>query len=263
MILQLLGAEQTSSSRAFRHQPSLPLLRGERPLKNLSSTCRYLRKYYHKMLLGNLRLRLPEFKPYTNGSHKPSKVLGELFRLREFIEQSNLAAYIRRITVFVPKGTRMADGVVDSFLWTLIGRINPPSVMIIAPPAILCDLNYGDVSGGTELSLGRKFDVLLLKQSEHRAYHQPIARDQLRRGLLGLRPWTEIRLNEGSALPPPGFNEYDLTQMPSVIHRLLDSPFRQSKLMPLVFLQHFEYTTMFPWYVSLLSAQIGVPSDSF
>lgn len=66
---------------------SVRFLKSETPLKNLSSTCRYIRGYYYNEIIGNLRLRLGEFKPYTSGGHKPSKVLGELYRLREFIEQ--------------------------------------------------------------------------------------------------------------------------------------------------------------------------------
>ncbi|KAL8730950.1 MAG: hypothetical protein Q9166_003740 [cf. Caloplaca sp. 2 TL-2023] len=247
IITKHLTSEGPSSVREFRQEPSIHLLDNDhRPLKELSLTSRSLRVHVFENLFSYLRAGFRTFRPFTNGGEKPAKYLQCLVRLSKFIRLFHLTGRVRSITMFFPEETRLADPIVENILATVIGGINPNSFTVIGSPSLLCDFNHEHIGGGDEWAFGRKFDVLYLEQPKHLAGPQSTGTHEFRGGLLKSRPWTVMRLNEGSNLPVYSSYEYYLKKTPSIIPSLVGARSRVSSPSLLPSLRHLDYISIFP-----------------
>ncbi|KAL8769609.1 MAG: hypothetical protein Q9209_004406 [Squamulea sp. 1 TL-2023] len=246
LVIEYLAVEQRDVIQRLSREPSVRFLDNQhKPLKQISLTCRSIRARAFTELFSHLRLRIHALRPYTNGGDKACTVFQGLIDLSRFIRLFHLDGRIRCFTLFFPYNTRVTYPVVDKLLAFVSGQIKLESVIIVGPPAVLYDLSYEMPRGlYNEWRFGSKLNVLYLKASPYIPGTESNGVDGPRKGLLVLRSWIEMKLNEGSNLPGYDPDHYP-HQMASALPSFVGGP---SDLDPplLCFIRHFNYISLFP-----------------
>ncbi|KAL8906081.1 MAG: hypothetical protein Q9171_006419 [Xanthocarpia ochracea] len=218
IIISELAIDEPRTFQRLGEEPSIRLLDNQhRPLKCLSLTCRLMRTLIFKSLFSYLRLRFYASGSWTHSGPKPHELLDGLNKLSVLLHLSRLTGRIRGLTFFFPYETRFTFPVVDKFLSIVRGEIN---------------LEFWSLSGRWPLH-DEGLHMLQLKRPLQLAVANHKGAHQLRRGLFESRPWTEMKLNEGSSLLLHSSDNSCLERMPS-------DP------APLSFIRHLSYVRFFP-----------------
>ena len=230
IIVSELAIDEPRTFQRLGEEPSILLLDNQhRPLKCLSLTCRLMRTLTFKSLFSYLRLRFYASGSWTHSGPKPHELLNGLNRLSILLHLPRLTGRIRGLTFFFPYETRFTFPVVDRFLSIVREEINLESLVIMGPLAVVSYLKYVHKCSLHNESL----HMLQLKQPLQLAVANHNGAHQLRKVLFESRPWTEMKLNEGSSLLLHSSDNSCLERMPS-------NPALLS------FIRHLSYVRFFP-----------------
>lgn len=207
-IVSMLAEELPPSKRFLHEEPSdLILSSDQRPLKNLSLTCRLL----HDLCV-----------PYLFHALKANAE--ELAGLLSFIRAHNLPRNVAKLMIWSNKpqyGTSAAGPdcqqpvLVFGEVTALLDAFQPKSITFMLPPATFrCIVPY-DFHIGDAWAFDLKYQILHLEQTPDPMQRVSLAKQTQNSNIFTLRPWTHMTFNEGSSIPAYSSYEYFRKNMPS------------------------------------------------
>ncbi|KAL8918073.1 MAG: hypothetical protein Q9208_007595 [Pyrenodesmia sp. 3 TL-2023] len=257
-IIGYLAIEEPSSVKNLQQEPSLCLLESDdKPLKNLSLTCRSLRNLVFSFLFQFLRFGFSVLTPESTQGDNADACLKDLYTLSRFVSRYALASGVRSLTIFFPVQTDLGGHYLHSFRHKLLafalGEINPGRLTLIASAAVLGKIAQLHVDQRDIWAFGKKIHVLSLRQpGELAGPSRDSRRISAGRGpgdsLYDLRPWNGVTINEGSCIGAYGTYEYYHKRTPSIIRGNGGFPghYLPERRKLLAHVTSFEYVAIFP-----------------
>lgn len=257
-IIGYLAIEEPTSVMNLQQEPSLCLLESDnKPLKNLTLTCRSLRNLVFPFLFQFLRFGFSALTPEATQGDNADACLKDLYTLSRFVSRYGLASVVRGLTIFFPVQTDLGDHYLHSFRHKLLafalGEINPARLTLIASAAVLGKIAQIQVDERDIWAFGKKIHVLSLRQPQELAGPSRSSRRiSAGRGpgdsLYDLRPWSGITVNEGSCLRAYGTYEYYHRRTPSIIrgNGRFSAHYVPERRKVLAHVTNFEYVAIFP-----------------
>jgi hypothetical protein len=169
--------------------------------------------------------------------------LSQLQLFLAFVKRNSLSHRVRSLVVLKQGNSLNAQHPV---WWArLLGSVNPETLTIVAPPFHFAELARCSLVDCDNWAFNIPLQILQLKQPRKQLAY--VSLEDTDENLFNARPWTEMMVNEGSALKAYSTYEYFLKVMPSLVctfakKRALCPDMAISRL------TSFHYTAIFPVY---------------
>lgn len=199
-IISDLAEGEPPSRKLIYEQPSKSLLDHDyHPLKDLSCTCRILRRLCFTSLFSALKLNME---------------VGTGFL--EFIKSSQLAGRVDSLVLYTTTGCLGNS----SFLWPrmveVVDRVNAPSMTIIFPPSLFEEILPYSLNLDHAWAFSIDYQVLHLEMAPNSVAPQTPEDVVKESNVFAMRPWTHCTYNEGSSVEAYSTYEYYLKDKPSL-----------------------------------------------
>ena len=214
------------SLRSLREQPTDGMIESnDRPLKNLSQTCRSMRSSTFNQLFEYTKLKLTILCD-ENYWNPPQINESEVDDFLEFMRSWSLLPHIQSVVIHTTESIcdlsesdpmhLQGHGNPGSAMNTILDTIDPELFTIIASPAVLSSLTSTYVKSEDAWAFAIPLQVLHLRQSRRlaRAVKPTLSTPY---NMICSRQWTHCVINEGSSVPVYQTYEYYLKKQPSIL----------------------------------------------
>ena len=251
LVLSFLDVSELPSSLFLYEQPSVSMVQSDvKPLKNLSLTCRSMRRCIFKVLFKHTKVHLTaEYLPKSQARPRIedvrrrkdgvsgrenwddvqtahiSHITKLFFRIKDiadflsFTNVHHLGSNIRSVLFYVfnpdpNPGYDRADHLLEPLLQGIVESINPEILTILAPPSVMADLARVGADMRDAWAFDMPLHALHFRQPWETSGPAVLASDS-RYGFR--RPWSSILYNEGSFLKAYSTYEYFSKTTPSLL----------------------------------------------
>jgi hypothetical protein len=226
-ILSFLDHEPPSTWK-IHEWPDADTGRGENSvLKHLSLASHFLQQLVINRLYAHCQIELSELQPFL-----------------AFVNRSSLSHNVRSLVVL--RRSNCSNTAQHPVWWArLLSSVNPETLTIVAPPFHFTELAHCSIVDCDAWAFNIPFQILQLRQP--RKQLASVSLETSENNLFNARPWTEMVVNEGSALKAYSTYEYFHRQIPSLVCTFA----KKRSLCPDVAISRltsFHFTAIFPFY---------------